>query len=137
MLDFDHERIADVDWMSGACWLVSRAAYERIGALDEGYFWTFEDVDYCQRTKRAGLRVVYFPEVSVIHHVGSSARTAPARAVVARHRGMWRYYRTYMQPRDRILRLAINGLMALSIAGRCTVHLVTGIAGRALSHGEA
>ena len=125
MTDFDHARIADVDWISAACWLVPRRAYERIGPLDEGYFWSIEDVDYCQRAHRAGLRVVYFPEVSVQHHIGGSASTAPARAITARHRGMWRYYRAYLRPRWVLARPLVDGFVAAGIATRWAGQIAT------------
>ena len=63
---------------------------------DDGYFWGFEDVDFCQRLHRAGLRVVYYPYTSVVHAIGVSARTVPNRAIIARHRGMWRYYKRWL-----------------------------------------
>jgi N-acetylglucosaminyl-diphospho-decaprenol L-rhamnosyltransferase len=96
MSDWAHDQVSDVDWVSGACLLMTRDAIERIGLFDEAYFWGFEDVDICQRAHRAGLRVVYFPDAWVTHEIGASARTVPARALVERHRGMWRYYRTYL-----------------------------------------
>ena len=46
--------------------------------------WGFEDVDFCQRVHRAGLRVVYWPETSVVHAIGASARTVPSKAIIAR-----------------------------------------------------
>jgi GT2 family glycosyltransferase len=137
MLDFDHARIADVDWMSGACWLMPRAAFETIGPLDERYFWTFEDVDYCQRAKRAGLRVVYFPDVSIVHHIGGSSKSTPIRAIIARHQGMWRYYRSYMQPANTALRALVNSAIALAIGARCTVHLATSAFQRSLARASA
>jgi GT2 family glycosyltransferase len=97
MSDWAHDRLSDVDWVSGACFMTSRAALDRVGYLDSGYFWGFEDVDFCQRLHRAGLRVVYFPDSSVIHAIGVSARSVPAKALIARHRGMWRYYRSYLR----------------------------------------
>lgn len=115
MTDFDHTSIADVDWVSGACWLLSRRAYEAIGPLDEAYFWSIEDVDYCQRTHRAALRVVYFPEAAVIHHIGRSAAALPGRAIVARHRGMWRYYSSYLRPRLPVARQAIDAAVLAGI----------------------
>ena len=125
MTDFDHSAIADVDWASAACWLIPRAAYEKVGPLDEGYFWSIEDVDYCQRTHRAGLRVVYFPEVAVQHRIGESAATLPNRTIRERHRGMWRYYRSYLRPRIALFRLVMDAFVWLGIQGRCTAQLVT------------
>jgi GT2 family glycosyltransferase len=135
MLEFDHSRVKDVDWLSGACWLLTRRAYETIGPLDAGYFWTFEDVDYCQRAKRAGLRVVYFPDASIIHHIGGSSRGAPGRAIIARHRGMWRYYRSYMQPANSVARPLVNAGMAIAIGARCAFQLLSSAIRGAVSSG--
>jgi GT2 family glycosyltransferase len=123
MADFDHGRIADVDWASGAAWLLPRRAYEAIGPLDEAYFWSIEDVDYCQRAHRAGLRVVYFPEATIVHHIGRSAAAAPARAIIARHRGMWRYYRSYLRPKTPILRQAADAAVLAGVAMRAMAQL--------------
>jgi GT2 family glycosyltransferase len=124
MTDFDHAAIQDVDWASGACWLLPRRAYDEIGPLDEGYFWAVEDVDYCQRAHRSGWRVVYFPEVAVRHHIGISSATLPNRAIVARHRGMWRYYRTYLRPRSP-LAWTLDIVVAAGIGGRAATLLAT------------
>lgn len=136
MTDFDHSSVADVDWASGACWLLSRSAYERIGTLDEGYFWSIEDVDYCQRAQRAGLRVVYFPQVAVRHHIGGSAGTLRNRTIIERHRGMWRYYRAYLRPGWPILRPAVDALVGLGILVRCAAQLATHNGRRVIAFGR-
>lgn len=125
MTGFDHSRIADIDWASAACWLLPRSTYERVGPLDEGYFWSIEDVDYCQRVHRAGLRVVYFPEVAITHRIGASSATLAHRALIARHRGMWRYYRSYLRPGVAILRLPVDALVSLGIGLRCALLLAS------------
>jgi len=134
MTDSDHARIADVDWASAACWLLARHAYERIGPLDEGYFWAVEDVDYCQRAREAGLRVVYFPEVAVVHHIGGSSATLPARSIIERHRGMWRYYRKYRRPRSP-LGWPVDALVAAAIGLRAGAQLAAGGVRRAARRG--
>jgi GT2 family glycosyltransferase len=96
MSDWAHDTLSNVDWVSGACLMTTRAVLDRVGGFDEGYFWGFEDVDFCQRLHRVGLRVVYYPETSVVHAIGASARTVPVRAVIARHAGIWRYYRRWI-----------------------------------------
>ena len=135
MTDFDHDTVADVDWASGACWLLPRRAYEKIGPLDEGYFWSLEDVDYCRRARRAGLGVVYFPRVSVRHHIGGSAATLPSRTIVERHRGMWRYYRSYLRPDGVVTRPVVDGLVRLGILLRCGGQLALHSLRRALGRG--
>src|SRR5262245_55045471 len=47
--DWGTARTQSVDWVSGACLLVRRAAIEQAGLLDEGFFMYFEDNDWCLR----------------------------------------------------------------------------------------
>lgn len=95
MLDWAHDEVRDVDWVSGAAMLIHRRAIERVGVFDPGFFFSIEDVDYCRRVWGAGLRVVYWPHARVVHQVGQSSRKAPLRAMAAHHAGMWRYYRKH------------------------------------------
>ena len=94
-LDLPDDAPADVDWLTGACLLVPRAAYEEVGGLDEGYYMYSEELDWCRRIKQTGRRVVYYPAAQVIHHSGQSSD----QAVTARHvnfqRAKLRYYRKY------------------------------------------
>ena len=125
MTDFDHGSIADVDWASAACWLLPLQAYEKVGPLDEGYFWSIEDVDYCQRVHRAGLRVVYFPEAAVRHRIGGSSATLLNRTILERHRSMWRYYRTYLRPGGAITGSVVDAVVRMGIMLRCGAQLAS------------
>ena len=125
MKDFDHESIADVDWASAACWLAPRHTFEKVGPLDEGYFWSIEDVDYCQRVHRAGMRVVYFPRVTVVHHIGASSATLANRTVIERHRGIWRYYRTYLRPEGRATATLLDIAVRTGTWLRCGAQLAS------------
>ena len=53
--------------MIGACQAFTRAAWERLGPLDERMFYGWEDTDYCVRARRAGLAVLYVPDCRVVH----------------------------------------------------------------------
>jgi GT2 family glycosyltransferase len=118
MTDWDHAGVSDVDWVSGACIMTTHAALDRVGPFDEGFFWGFEDVDYCQRLHGAGLRVVYYPHTSVSHAIGVSARTVPARALIARHKGMWRYYKRYLAANP-----VLDALVFVGVWARCAVQI--------------
>jgi ATP-dependent Lon protease len=74
---------------------------------------------------RAGLRVVYFPEVEVRHHIGGSEATLANRAVTERHRGMWRYYRTYLRPNSAVARLVVDSLVWTGIQLRRAAQLAS------------
>lgn len=67
MWDKDKDRTEDVDWLVGACLLVRREAWERIGGFDERFFLFYEDVDLCRRAWLAAYRVVYHPQARAMH----------------------------------------------------------------------
>ncbi|HUS82166.1 MAG TPA: glycosyltransferase family 2 protein [Dehalococcoidia bacterium] len=129
--DWHHDSVSDVDWVSGACLMVRRSLFEEIGLLDESYFMYIEDVDLCQRVHRAGYKVVYLPQTSVIHHIGRSSRTLPSRSIVARHRSMWHYYKKYLR-RNVVVDIAVAG----GIVARCGYLLLANRARGLTSRGE-
>jgi GT2 family glycosyltransferase len=67
MKDWDHNFAREVDWLLGGCLLISREALNDVGLLDERYFAYYDDVDLCRSMWENKWRVVYYPEVSVIH----------------------------------------------------------------------
>lgn len=67
----------EVDAVTGACMLISRKVTKKIGLFDEKYFFYFEDLDYCRRAKKMGLRVYYLPSVKIVHHHGATGAAMP------------------------------------------------------------
>jgi GT2 family glycosyltransferase len=88
-------RVERVDAVSGACMLVSRAAFERVGGFDEAYFLHVEDLDLCHRIRDAGFAVAIANGVRVVHAQGSSSRHRPVFVAAHKRRGMWRYFTKY------------------------------------------
>jgi GT2 family glycosyltransferase len=64
----------DVDYCSAALLMTRRELFAQMGGLDvafsPGYF---EDGDYCIRLWQAGWRVVFLPEVAIIHFENASS----------------------------------------------------------------
>lgn len=56
----------------GCCVLFSASVFRRIGLFDATYFCYFEDTDYFLRMKRAGLRLLYAPAITLMHKVSLS-----------------------------------------------------------------
>lgn len=76
MLDCNHARPLDIDWMAGACYVMRQEAIRHIGDFDESFFFGFEDVDWCYRAKLAGWHIGFVPDATIIHDVQrSSARS--------------------------------------------------------------
>jgi len=67
MKDFDHNARREVDWLLGGCLLIRKKALDDVGFLDERYFAYFDDVDLCRSMWEKKWKVVYDPEISVIH----------------------------------------------------------------------
>lgn len=65
--DFDYNRRAEVDQVKGAAFMIRGALIKSVGLLDEKFWVWFEEVDYCQRVKERGGKIVYTPEAQVIH----------------------------------------------------------------------
>ena len=61
------------DWISFACVLIPKVILNKVGLMDEGYFMYFEDIDFCQRTRRAGFDIIYWPASHVVHLQGKSS----------------------------------------------------------------
>ena len=78
-------------WLSGACLLVRRAAFEEVGGFDESYFMYFEDTDLCERLSAAGWDIVYAPSAVVEHHGGHSTSRNLALMSKAHHDSAYRY----------------------------------------------
>jgi len=69
-----YDTIKEVEYVVGWCALIKRKVVESIGMLDEAYFFSWEDVDYCLRTKEAGFKVVYIPKAKIWHKYRSANR---------------------------------------------------------------
>lgn len=61
-----------VDWVTGACMLVRRAAIDAVGPMDEGFFLYYEDVEWCHRMRDGGWTVLIEPTTTCVHARGGS-----------------------------------------------------------------
>lgn len=82
----DDEAVAarDAGWLSGACLLVRRTAFDELGGFDEDYFMYFEDVDLGYRLGKAGYRNRYEPGAAVTH-VGAHTAARDSSAMIRAH----------------------------------------------------
>jgi GT2 family glycosyltransferase len=61
------------DFATGACMFVRSQVFRKIGLLDKRYFLYLEDVEFCQRAKRAGIKILFIPDAVVWHKVSQSS----------------------------------------------------------------
>ncbi|HAX18402.1 MAG TPA: glycosyl transferase family 2 [Actinobacteria bacterium] len=92
MTDADRSRSFETDWVSGSAMLISKAALAASGLFDEKYFMYVEDVDLCYRMWKSGYKVIYYPEIKVLHHIGKSGENNPVRAQKLMQKSALRFF---------------------------------------------
>jgi len=89
----EKEGLVPVEWLSGGCLTIRRETVERIGLLDENYFFYAEDLSWGRRMKREGFRLAYFPQAKVVHFHGVTYRTVYAEVNTKWLRMLFQYIR--------------------------------------------
>jgi len=111
----DFIAVKSLDWVSGGCMLIKREVIEQIGRFDEGYFFSFEDMDFCRRAKEKGWQVIYYPLVKVIHYHRFSSGGRRAAKAIKMERDSFNYYFKKHSPEKIISRFIIRQMYNLRI----------------------
>jgi len=74
-MDWDHASVRACDWVPGCYLLIRREVIDQVGLFDERYFLYSEEVDLCFAAKKAGWQVHYYPDTTVVHLGGESAKS--------------------------------------------------------------
>ncbi|MGA2520003.1 MAG: glycosyltransferase family 2 protein [Acidimicrobiales bacterium] len=119
MADLDASGTAEVDWVSGACFLARRRALTELDGFDEGYFMYAEDTDLCWRARRAGWGVAYVPGAVVTHLHGVSTARRPYRMLLAHHRSVLRFASRTTTGWRRLALPVVALVLALRLAFMC------------------
>ncbi|ULO08049.1 glycosyltransferase family 2 protein [Paenibacillus sp. 19GGS1-52] len=110
-----------VDCLVGAFMLLRRETIEQVGGLDEEFFMYGEDLDWCYRIKEAGWGIHYYPQTSIIHLKGGSARRRPFKIVYEFHRAMILFHRKHYSKRYNSM---INGAVYAGVGLKFAVSLL-------------
>jgi GT2 family glycosyltransferase len=111
----------EVDWVSGACMMVRREAFDGVGGMDEQFFLYWEDADLCFRLKGAGWATVYHPAIGITHFTGRSSALARKQSLIAFHRSAFRYFLKH----GGRFRRAVSPLVFVALSARLGVKLAT------------
>ncbi len=104
-----HDRVREVDWVSGAALLVRGDVLRSGCLLDEGYFMYTEDVEWCHRIRRAGWKILFTPDVTIVHRRhGSSDAEARAWRKRLHREGLIRFTELHPSPTRLLLRWALR-----------------------------
>lgn len=91
------EQIVPVAAASGGFLMVKRAAWNRLGGMDERYFLYGEDIDLCQRARNIGFGIAIVPGARAVHEIGGGSFYSPRRQLL-QMRGNATYVRKHFSP---------------------------------------
>ena len=95
MNDFQYDEVRDVDVINGCFWMVRRTALNDVGNLDPRFWMYADDLDWCWRFRKAGWKIVFFPEAQAVHYGGGSSEQAPLYCYVQMQKANLQYWRKY------------------------------------------
>ena len=97
-------------WVTGAFFMTKKEVVGKVGLFDEKMFMYVEEVDWCQRVKNSGCKVIFNPAGFITHYKGASAKKneagLPAEALAKagvieefqglkyffkKHKAVWQY----------------------------------------------
>lgn len=76
-----------VDYVIGACLMVRREVIDKVGGLDENFFFSNDDLDWCRRIRKAGWEIYFLPQAEVVHYGGYTIKLFNQKLFVEGFRG--------------------------------------------------
>jgi GT2 family glycosyltransferase len=105
-LEQEYQIMQEVDIVVGASLFIRAELFDDLGGFDENFFMYFEDADLCQRVQNKGYKILYTPEVYLIHIRGySMKKNADAMAVEYRRSQIYYYKKHRPQWESLILKV--------------------------------
>jgi len=68
MQDFDHNKTQEVELVTGAAMFIPRVVWDKVGGFDKRYFLFMEDFDLCKEIRKAGYKIIYYPDCEISHY---------------------------------------------------------------------
>ncbi len=104
-----------VDALRGAVFFVKREVLDRIGPLNDDYFFFLEETEWCWRMREAQFDVFYLPDVMALHVGGASSKAvSPVRTRIEFHAALYRFVEARQ---GRIAAGVVRGIRLLRAVG--------------------
>jgi GT2 family glycosyltransferase len=118
---WSHAAPRESPWLLGAALAIRRTAFEAVDGFDESFFIYYEEVDLCQRLRRAGWNVHFAPVTTITHVGGASTSQARADMLVHWFASLTHYYRRHYRQLRLVAMLLVVKLVALAQLTRDTL----------------
>ena len=74
------DEVTETAYPHGACMMIRKSVLEELGLLYEGYFLYYEELDFAERVKRAGYKIYFQPNSSILHKESiSTGKNSPLK----------------------------------------------------------
>lgn len=83
-----------VDWVSGACIIVSKEIFLKVGGFDENIFMYMEEIDLLYRARDIGYKTYFFAEAEFIH-LGSASSQGKTFPIIQVFKGFVYFYKKH------------------------------------------
>lgn len=78
--------------VSGGFMLIKRYVFEKIGYFDEKFFLYLEDIDFCLRARKKGIKSFYYPAAQIRHEFGASSKNKKGKINIKSWRDSRKYF---------------------------------------------
>ena len=89
------KKTKEVDWVMGAAFMIKKEILNKVGFMDEGLFMYMDEVEWSFRIKKAGYKVVFYPQVEITHLGGASSKTGRKDPILNIYRGLIYFYKKH------------------------------------------
>jgi GT2 family glycosyltransferase len=96
----DFTTIHEVDATACTAAIIRKSVIDKVGTLDERFFFYAEDLDWCKRIKEAGFAIIYYPDAVVLHHKSQSGKNRKGD-IEAKSKAKHYFYQTMKQFYDK------------------------------------
>lgn len=90
---FGHNKLREVDQPMAAALMIKADVLKAMNYLDERFYMFFNDIDTCKQIYNLGYKIVFFPEATVYHKIGTSILKDRVRMIKAWNEDCLRYFR--------------------------------------------
>lgn len=90
--NINFNNLNEVDYITGCALFASAATFKDVGLLDEQFFLTYEETDWCYRARKKGYKCFVVPDAKLWHKVSSSFGGAESPLVIyfmTRNKLLW------------------------------------------------
>src|SRR5581483_10420430 len=71
----DTNKLMEVESVVGACMVLKREVFEKVGKFNEKYFLYYEDIELCKKVRENKLKIGFYPLITIKHILGVSSRS--------------------------------------------------------------